>query len=619
MKNIFTLAFCLLPFATLSAQTPGKVLVIGIDGCRADALRMADAPEIHTLLDHAVYSYDALTRFPTWSGPGWSSMCTGVWSEKHGVLDNSFFGSQFDVYPHFIQRAETYNPALHSASIVHWSPINTEINTLCDIEINVPTDADVRDEAVAYLTNNNPDILFVAFDDVDHAGHTYGFDPSIPEYMELISITARFVGDIMAALQARPNFIAENWLVLLTPDHGGNLEGHGGASLEERNIFFVAWQPGSAPIELRKDSVVFEQAKGLQFNGTDQYLRPAESNLFEFGDSQDFSIEMRVRYSDLSGDAAFISNKDWDSGLNAGWVLSTPYGDQTHWKANISDGVIRKDVTGSYISDGQWHHLTVTFDRDGLMSLYEDGQLSGQTDISGIGNIDTGLPMVIGQDGTLQYPYFFNGSMAEVRIWNTVLAPETVASYACGPLSANHPNSANLLAYWKMDEGSGNTVSNTVSGAPNGEIQGATATWTATPGNVICLDFSQTPRIVDIAVTALTHLCVPIDSAWNLDGKAYVESCASVGAHEAELDGDVLEITPNPTAAFVQLHWANNPPTELAVVSIYSAQGRLVSTFNMRGDAAEISLKEYPNGWYFVRAAAQDGHVVMTRILKIQE
>jgi predicted AlkP superfamily pyrophosphatase or phosphodiesterase len=33
----------------------------------------------------------------------------------------------------------------------------------------------VKNAAVNALQNDNPDILFVDFDDVDHAGHSYGF------------------------------------------------------------------------------------------------------------------------------------------------------------------------------------------------------------------------------------------------------------------------------------------------------------------------------------------------------------------------------------------------------------------------------------------------------------
>src|SRR6187549_800517 len=290
---ITTIAFFFLTIPVF-AQPPGRILIIGIDGCRSDALRAADAPNIHGLLDHAVYSYDALTRFPTWSGPCWSSMCTGVWWEKHGVTDNTFTGSNYDQYPHFIHRSELIDPDRLTVSICHWSPINTEINTLCDVELNVNTDLDVKNSAVTYLNVDDPAILFLDFDDVDHAGHTYGFSPTVPEYMASINLTDQYVGEILDALQARPDVIKENWMVILTPDHGGTPSGHGGTSFEERNIFFIAWKPEMDPLEIKFDTTQTSLTTGLDFNGINQYLLPDDSSPFSFGTTQDFSVEFRI-------------------------------------------------------------------------------------------------------------------------------------------------------------------------------------------------------------------------------------------------------------------------------------------------------------------------------------
>lgn len=101
MKNL--LITILTFFTVLLVNAQNKVLILGLDGCRSSALLAANTPNIDTLLNHATYSFDALTQYPTWSGPGWSSMLTGVWEEKHGVLDNSFLGSNYNNYPHFIK------------------------------------------------------------------------------------------------------------------------------------------------------------------------------------------------------------------------------------------------------------------------------------------------------------------------------------------------------------------------------------------------------------------------------------------------------------------------------------------------------------------------------------
>ena len=92
------------------AHGPGKendfggrrVLLIGIDGCRADALRAAmesgKAPALRKLAsdgcaDWSVFAGGDLggaTEQATSSGPGWSTIFTGVWLNKHGVRSNKF-------------------------------------------------------------------------------------------------------------------------------------------------------------------------------------------------------------------------------------------------------------------------------------------------------------------------------------------------------------------------------------------------------------------------------------------------------------------------------------------------------------------------------------------------
>lgn len=531
-------------FTFLRAQNAGKVLILGIDGCRQDALQQANATNIDQLLTHAVYSFDALTHQPTWSGTGWSSMLTGVWENKHNVYNNSFLSPNYAQYPHFIARVETINPALHTASVVHWGPINSIINTLCDEEYTYSTDLEVTNKAVDLLTNANPDVLFVDFDDVDHAGHLYGFHPSVSQYLNSIEVTDSYIGNILTALHNRPAYPDENWLILVSTDHGGTMSGHGGPSLEERNVFVIASNDQFTPRQIAKTPVTQPIPAALLFNGSNQYVAPqSPGNLFEFGSSQDFSIEIRVKYTALAGDAAFISDKNWNSGANAGFVFSTPASDQTKWKVNVADGTNRIDVTGSTINDGNWHHLTATFDRDGLLNIYQDGQLAGQAVMSSVGNINSGLPLTIAQDGTHAYPFWFNGAIAEVRVWNTVLNPETVAAWACAPVNNAHPNYANLMAYWQMTEGTGATLADASANAITAALQGSAPVWSTAAGAQTCYDYSQTPRIVDVACTALTHLGIGFLPEWQLDGHSIV---LPLGGPDISCSGTVQTYTVPP-------------------------------------------------------------------------
>ncbi|QQS30501.1 MAG: alkaline phosphatase family protein [Sphingobacteriales bacterium] len=527
MKNrsVFAVKLLLFLFAfqTAYSQNQNKVLILGIDGCRGDALQAANTPNLDQLLEHGVYSYDAFTHSPTWSGAGWSSMLTGVWETKHNVYNNAFTSPNYAQYPHFIQRVETIHPELNTASVCHWSPINTIINTLCDEEYNYSTDLEVKNKSVEILNTGNPDVLFVDFDDVDLNGHVHGFDPGVAAYLNAIQITDGYCGEILTALYNRPTYNSENWLILVSTDHGGNTNGHGGPSFEERNIFVIAHRDNLPPQQIVRQTILQDIPTALNFNGTNQYAAPVSpGTAFQFGTTQDFSIEMRVQYTTLTGDAAFISDKNWNSGVNKGFVISTPTSNLNRWKVNVGDGVNRVDVNGGVVSDGQWHLLTATFDRDGLLTLYQDGELAGITSMANISDINSSLPLTIGQDGTRTYPHWFNGKISEVRIWNTVLTAETVSAWTCESVNNTHSNYANLLAYWKMDEGSGSSL---IDSSPNGihaAQTGGTIQWVLATGAQTCFDFSNTPRIVDIACTALTHLGIGFLPEWDLDGRSLI-------------------------------------------------------------------------------------------------
>src|SRR5690606_32586054 len=71
------------------------------------------------------------------------------------------------------------------------------------------------------------DCLFLYFGQVDETGHKHGFHPSVPEYIAAIERVAKHVGDVLTALDKRPTRDQEDWLIVVTSDHGGKGTGHG--------------------------------------------------------------------------------------------------------------------------------------------------------------------------------------------------------------------------------------------------------------------------------------------------------------------------------------------------------------------------------------------------------
>ena len=75
----------------------------------------------------------------------------------------------------------------------------------------------------------------------------------------------------------------------------------------------------------------------------------------------------------------------------------------------------------------------MSHDRDGDARFYQDGALLGVRSIAGQGNIDSGLPTAIGQDGTLSYRPSLEASQDAARIWRRALSDSEVSDlYAAG-------------------------------------------------------------------------------------------------------------------------------------------------------------------------------------------
>lgn len=212
-------------------QHVNRVLLLGIDGCRPDALQKANTPNIDKLMADGRYSLNVNRGDNyTWSGAGWSTMLTGVWPDKHGVHDNLYGGKNYGQYPHFLCRVKTNNNCFKTASIVHYSDLNKEIASPCNVDVLLDYNRDelVKEAATNYINDCNLDVVFVNFDDVDHAGHTRGFHPDIPQYIQAIEGVDAYIGPILDAVYKREQNNNENWLIIVSTDHGGKIDGtHG--------------------------------------------------------------------------------------------------------------------------------------------------------------------------------------------------------------------------------------------------------------------------------------------------------------------------------------------------------------------------------------------------------
>jgi len=217
-----------------------RVLYLGIDGTRWDALQAAATPTLDRLIAAGIHSDtclilgDRYRKNDTISGPGWSTILTGVWADKHGVNDNSFKGKNYDAFPHLFARIKQRRPEARTVSLVTWAPIEDEIVSHADVRRKfvaqgkdyAGADAEAAAEAVRQLAVPELACLFLYQGQVDEAGHAHGFHPTVAEYVAAIEAVDRNLADVLAALESRPTREAEDWLVVVTSDHGGRGTNH---------------------------------------------------------------------------------------------------------------------------------------------------------------------------------------------------------------------------------------------------------------------------------------------------------------------------------------------------------------------------------------------------------
>ena len=190
---------------------------------------------------------------PTVSGAGWSSIATGVWPDKHNVKDNNFTAPNYAAYPDYATRLETAAPTASTLVVGTWGPISTTVfGAATDLRIAGAGDADTTAKAVDYLANGNPDATFVHLDEVDGAGHSGGTNS--PAYNRALAVADAQVGRLLDAVEQRATYARENWLIVVTADHGHTpTGGHGGNTPQERETFVIARGAGFTPGSVRHD------------------------------------------------------------------------------------------------------------------------------------------------------------------------------------------------------------------------------------------------------------------------------------------------------------------------------------------------------------------------------
>ena len=155
-----------------------------------------------------------------------------------------------------------------------------------------------------------------------------------------------------------------------------------------------------------------------------------------------------------------------------GSAVNSLFGVEGYWLLRIGDVAPLADnqlevaggswQTQAKFDAGEWYHLAVVWDypnRKGYLylngELLEEHNISAQARIAGTNSQKCRIGASY-LDGSTNNRYY-DGAVAEMRVWNVVRTAEEIAEHMY-EYDTEELGTAGLLAYWKFNEGEGNTV-----------------------------------------------------------------------------------------------------------------------------------------------------------------
>ncbi|WP_316824468.1 DUF4983 domain-containing protein [Pedobacter miscanthi] len=517
-----------------------KVLYLIVDGARGQSVAAANIPNINGLLPHAIYSWVALNEPDATQNPNnWANMLTGVKKEKHLVMDDNLSNNNLQNYPIIFKRIKETRPQTKIAAYTS-SAVFKSLTTGADISDLVAGDDQVKAAVINQLNTDTASVVVGHFTDVDKAGITSGYDNSFPAYKAAIEKFDASVGDILAALKKRSNFINEDWLVIIASSDGGaftlppNADDQTIFSKPAHNAFIVYYSPTYTKRILVKPFTGNRYlGKTVKMQGTEVRAEIAgeDANAYNIDDTTKMTIELKVKKNteQIFYPSVLGKRNEWSSGHpSVGWVI---YLEDRYWYfewRGTKDGDYRQ-CRGADLVKGRWETLSVKLEKRGdqrFIRTYTNGNFNNELEITGSGSLANSNALKLG---------FLNGQghgepdyyVSDIRFFKLPVPDGVIGQYACETsIDQNHPSYNFLVGYWPATDGNGDKMVDLSSQAHDFNLKGP-YTW-ENFNDLICPPPTEllamlVPQTTDIPSQMLNWLKVANKQIWSLDGRVWLD------------------------------------------------------------------------------------------------
>jgi Concanavalin A-like lectin/glucanases superfamily len=180
-------------------------------------------------------------------------------------------------------------------------------------------------------------------------------------------------------------------------------------------------------------------------------------------------------------------------------VLNSTSGSIEFQAIKDTNGVPNGNFTlagSSYVADGNWHHVTITYDQssNGVVSLYVDGVLDTSQPNPSAWSWPTNQEIELGRSHD-SYWYVYDGQMDDFRIYNRILTPTEISTIATEGTSDTLVDTNALMVRFNFDSApSGNSIVWPYGVLQSSPVLGPGAVWTTLTNAV-----SPQPVLIDPA------------------------------------------------------------------------------------------------------------------------